>query len=184
MADTKVRQPENTSGKEEAASPVAARSANRACPFSGLIANFQKCPTVLTYKQFLLGLGFLSLFLLTYGSSTAFQAWEGAPPCYVPVGITVALLLYGVLRYTPLVLLSSLVAASLNYHRPLFSWCGIPGATMAYVGYFAGIRLLRKYWRIHPKLESLRDVGRFVLTLFLAELFSAVIGMLTLFGVV
>src|SRR5438477_4417341 len=182
MADTKVGQPDNTAGKKSAPSRDAARSNNRAWPLSGVIGRFRDCSKVLIYKQVFLALGFLSLFLLTDGSSTAFQAWEGAPPCYVPVGITVALLLYGGLRYMPLVILSSLVAAALNYHRPMFSWCGIPGATLSYVGYFAGVALLRKHWRIDPKLESLRDAGRFVVTLSLAELCGAVVGMLTLFG--
>src|SRR6266705_933055 len=53
-------------------------------------------------KQRLFAAVFLVLFLLLDGSSTASQAWEGAPPCYLPVGMAVALLVYGGTRYLPL----------------------------------------------------------------------------------
>ena len=82
------------------------------------------------FKQLLLAIVFLALFLVTDGSSTAAQAWEGAPPTYLPTGLALALLLYGGKRCVPLVFLSTLVAASVNYHRPMLSWCGIPGATV------------------------------------------------------
>jgi CheY-like chemotaxis protein/integral membrane sensor domain MASE1 len=134
------------------------------------------------YKRLLLAVIFLAAFLVTDGSSTASQAWEGSPPCYLPVGLTLSLLLCGGIRCVPLVFLSSLVAAAVNYHRPMLSWCGIPGATVSYLGYIAGAALLRGRWRIDPKLGSLRDVGRFVLTFLGAEIFSALIGMLTLLG--
>ncbi|MGC2194916.1 MAG: response regulator [Terriglobales bacterium] len=133
-------------------------------------------------KQVLLAIIFLAAFLVSDGSSTASQAWEGAPPCYLPVGLTLSLLLCGGLRYVPLVFLSSLVAAAVNYHRPMLSWCGIPGATLTYLGYIAGVALLRGRWRIDTKLGGLRDVGRFVVTLLTVEIFNATIGMLTLLG--
>jgi integral membrane sensor domain MASE1 len=133
-------------------------------------------------KQLLFAAIFLTLFLLLDGSSQVSQAWEGAPPCYLPVGMAVALLLYGGVRYVPLLFLSSVTAAVLNYHRPLFSWCGIPGATISYAGYIVGAALLRSRWRIDPKLGCLRDVIRFVVTFLIAEIFGATIGMLTLQG--
>ena len=131
-------------------------------------------------KQFVLATIFLGLFLITDGSSTASQGWEGAPPCYVPVGLAIALLLCGGPKYVPLVFLSSIVAAVVNYHRPLFSWCGLPGATASYFGYIAAAVLLRRRWYIDQRLMGLRDVGRFVVTLLTAEIFGAIVGMLTL----
>lgn len=71
-----------------------------------------------TYRQVILALGFLAAFLLSDGSSTASQGWEGAPPWYLPVGLSLALLLSGGLAYAPLVLCCSLIAAVVNYHRP------------------------------------------------------------------
>src|SRR5437773_1229929 len=47
------------------------------------------------HKQALLATIYVALFLLTDGSSTASQAWEGAPPCYLPVGLSLALMLCG-----------------------------------------------------------------------------------------
>ena len=141
-----------------------------------------QAPGAWLFKQLLLATLFLIAFLVTDGSSTASQGWEGAPPCYLPVGLSVALLLCGGLRYVPVVLLSSLVAASVNYHRPMFSWCGLPGATLCYVGYIVAAHLLRGRWRIDTKLRSLRDVGRFLVILLAAEVSSAIVGALTLYG--
>src|SRR4029077_20727213 len=82
----------------------------------------------LAYRQLLLGVLFGAAFLILDGSSTASLGWEGAPPSYLPVGLTLALLLCGGIRYLPVVFISSLVAAVVNYHRPIFSWCGLPGS--------------------------------------------------------
>lgn len=134
-----------------------------------------------TKKWLLAGLFFL-LFLMTDGSSTASQHWEGAPPTYVPVGLTVALLLYGGNGYALLIFISSLVAAVLNYHRQLFGWCGVVGVAALYAWYFGAAALLRGRWRIDLKLSRLPDVGRYILILLTAEFFSAITGMLTLLG--
>ncbi|HTQ60308.1 MAG TPA: response regulator [Candidatus Solibacter sp.] len=133
-------------------------------------------------KKCLFSIIFFSAFLLCDGSSTASRSWDGAPPWYLPVGLSVALLLAGGLRFVPLVLISSLAAAIVNYHRPLLSWCGIPGALALYLGYIGAAILLRGPWRIDLNLGTLRDVGRFVSTLLAAAIYSATIGALTLLG--
>jgi len=92
------------------------------------------------HKQLLLAVIFLLAFLLLDRSSTASQAWAGAPTWYLPVGLTLALLLYGGMRYLPLVLISTLVAAVVNYHRPVISWCGLPGGAV-YIAYLGGMIL-------------------------------------------
>jgi integral membrane sensor domain MASE1 len=86
------------------------------------------------------------------------------------------------MKYVPLILICSLAASVVNYHRPIFSWCGFPGATLLYAGYTGGAALLRGPWRIDPRLGTLRDVGRFVLVFFPAAIYSAFFGMLTLLG--
>ncbi len=134
------------------------------------------------HKQLLLAAVFLAAFLLLDGASSASQAWEGAPACYLPVGLTLAVLLCGGLRYVPLIFISSLVAAVVNYHRPLYSWAGIPGSTTIYFAYIAGAAILRGPWRIDSRLGTLRDVGRFVLIFLGAAIVSAPLGMLTLLG--
>jgi hypothetical protein len=96
------------------------------------------------HKQLLLGLLFLAAFLISDGSSTASQGWEGAPPWYLPVGLSLALLLCGGRRYLPAVFISSVVAALVNYQRPMLSWCGIPGSIAIYLGYVSGAAILKR----------------------------------------
>jgi diguanylate cyclase (GGDEF)-like protein/PAS domain S-box-containing protein len=133
-------------------------------------------------KRDVLGILFFLLFLASDGSSAVSQAWEGAPPTYLPVGLAVAMLLAGGVRYAPLIFVSGIVAAVMNYHRALFGWCGIPGVSGLYLCYVAAAVLLRSRLRIDIRLRGLRDVGRYVLVLLAAETISACIGMLTLRG--
>ena len=134
------------------------------------------------YRQLLLAVLFIVAFLLFDGSSTTFQKWEGAPSWYLPVGLALALLLCGGRRYLPAVFLSSLVAAAINYHRPIFAWSGIPGSIAIYLGYMIAAEALRGRWRIDPQLRTLRDVGRYIVAALSAAVFSAGFGILTLFG--
>ena len=136
----------------------------------------------LAYRQLLLAVLFGAAFLILDGSSTASLSWEGAPPSYLPVGLTLALLLCGGRRYVPAVFISSLIAAVVNYHRPIFSWCGLPGAIAIYLGYVGAAAILRGRWRIDLKLGTLRDVGRYILISLGAAIFSSLFGVLTLWG--
>jgi len=133
-------------------------------------------------KQLLLAAIFLILFLSLDGASTASQAWEGAPPCYLPVALSLALLLWGGPRSTFLVLSCSVIAAEVNYHRPFFSWCGLPGAVAVYLGYVAIAVIHKKYWPIDCRLTTIRAVGRFLILSFAAAAVSTLFGVLTLFG--
>lgn len=134
------------------------------------------------YKQLLLAALFIAAFLVLDGSSTASQGWEGAPPLYLPVGLSLALLLCGGIRSVPVLFVASIVAALLNYHRPIFSWCGIPGSIAIYLGYVECATILRGRWRLDFRLATLVDVGRYILACFGATVVSALIGMLTLLG--
>ena len=136
----------------------------------------------LAYRQLLLAVLFGTAFLILDGSSTASLSWEGAPPSYLPVGLTLALLLCGGRRYVPAVFIFSVVAAVVNYHRPIFSWCGLPGSIAIYVGYVGAAAILRGRWRIDLKLGTLRDVGRYILISLGAAIFSSLFGVLTLWG--
>src|SRR6266576_3056669 len=77
-------------------------------PEGTLDAKWHRAPP---WKQLVFAVIFVSLFLLMDGSSKASQAWEGAPPCYLPVGLAVALMLCGGVRYVPLLFLSTILAA-------------------------------------------------------------------------
>jgi integral membrane sensor domain MASE1 len=63
------------------------------------------------YKQAVLAVVFLAAFLLLDGSSAPATQWGGAPACYFPVGLSVALLLAGGIQYSPLIVLASILAA-------------------------------------------------------------------------
>ena len=152
---------------------------NKFSPIATAVAAWRR-RKILFYKQMLLGFSFVIIFLLSDGSSTASQAWEGAPPWYLPVGLSLALLLCGGVRYAPLIFAASVIAAELNYHRPILSWCGIPGATAIYLGYVVAARILRSYWPIDLELKSLKDIGRYVVISLGAAIFSAIFGILTL----
>jgi PAS domain S-box-containing protein len=142
------------------------------------LSNWSKAPF---RKQVLLGVVFLVVFVILDRSSTASQGWAGAPTWYLPVGLTLTLLLYGGIRYLPLLFISTLISAMVNYHRPVLSWCGLPG-TAVYTAYIVGVTILRGRWKIDPKLGNLRDVGRFALVLLTGAIPSAFIGTLTLLG--
>ena len=134
------------------------------------------------YKQLLLAVMFVGAFLLADAVSVSSMSLEGSPPWYLPVALSLALLVCGGIRYSPLVLIGSLAGAVVNYHRPLISWCGIPGVILLNLPYVSAAALLRGRWRIDPKLGSLHDVARFVLILFSAEAISAFFGIVTLLG--
>ena len=134
------------------------------------------------HKQLLLGLFFFAAFLISDGSSTAAQAWEGAPPWYLPVGLSLVMLLCGGMRYLPLIFIASAIASSVNYHWPIFSWCGLPGSVAVYLGYIAGALILRGRWRVDLRFQTLRDVGRYLAVCLGAAVLSAAIGTLTLLG--
>ncbi len=134
------------------------------------------------HKQLFLNLIFIVAFLIVDGSSAAALAWEGAPPWYLPVGLSIALLLEGGMLCLPLVFVSSLTAAVVNYHRPVLSWCGIPGVTAAYLGYVGAAMILRGWWRTDLRRGTLRDVSRYLVACFAGSIVSMVAGVLTLMG--
>jgi len=134
------------------------------------------------YEQVLLALGFTISFLILDGSSTASKQWEGAPPWYLPVGLSMALLLSSSRWSVPLVLTCSLIAGSVNYHRPMFSWCGIPGCVGVYLGYIAGAKLLKQCWPCDLRRGTLRDVMRYLLVCLGGSIVSALADILTLWA--
>src|ERR1700759_5486541 len=129
-------------------------------------AEFTSAPDDGPTGQWMAAVGFVLAFLVVDFASTLSQGWEGAPPCYLPVGLSVALFLTARKKFYPLPLVASVIAAAANYHRPLFSWSGLPGATTAYLGYIAGAIVLRTRWRIDPRLRTMRDVARYLIDMF------------------
>jgi PAS domain S-box-containing protein len=131
-------------------------------------------------REILFCLGFSLAFLAVEAASKTAQGWPGAPAFYLPLGMVAALFLCEGLGYWPLVLLVAVVGAEVNYHRPIASWCGLPGVVAIYLFYILGIGLTRKWWRIDPRMATVRDVGRFAVTCLAAAVPTAVVGMMTL----
>ncbi len=57
-------------------------------------------------KQMLLSAGFFAIFLVLEMASKTAQGWPGAPAFYLPLGLVIALFLWGGLGYWPLVFVS------------------------------------------------------------------------------
>jgi PAS domain S-box-containing protein len=134
------------------------------------------------YKQALLAAAFVTTVVFLDAASTASQALEGAPTWYLPVGLMLALLLCGGMRYLPVVIVASLAVEIVNEHRHMISWSGIPAATILWLPYVGAVALLRGRWRVDLKLATLRDAGRFALILLAAAIPSALAGTLFLWG--
>ncbi len=125
---------------------------------------------------------FLAAFLILDGSSTASQHWVGAPPWYLPVGLSLAVLLCAGWWAVPLVFICSVIAASVNYHRELSSWCGLPGAIGIYSGYVVSAQVLRRWWRADLNRGTLPDIGRYMVASLGGCLVSTAAGVLSLLG--
>jgi two-component system, sensor histidine kinase and response regulator len=131
-------------------------------------------------KELLLFAAFFGVFLGLDKASASIQMWAGTPAWYLPTGLVVALLLCGGLRYVPQVFVAALVGATLDYHRGMFSWTGIPGVAAAWIAYAMAAALLRSKWRIDLSLGRLKDVARFSVALLTAAIPTALLGSLTL----
>lgn len=133
-------------------------------------------------KRYALIVFFLAAFLILDGSSTASLHWEGAPPWYLPVALSLALLICAGNWSIPLVFGCSIVAAFVNYHRPFFSWCGIPGAIAVYGGYVGSAVILKRWWRADLLRGNLSDVGRYLIASLGGSILSMIAGVLSLLG--
>jgi signal transduction histidine kinase/CheY-like chemotaxis protein len=134
------------------------------------------------WKQAVVAVVFLVVFLLVDGYAGPAELWDGAPTWYLPVGLSVALLLWGGPRYAVVVFVAALVAARINYHRPIFSWCGVPGVLALYTPYLAVTKLLRDRWKMDVRFTGLRDVVLYAVVMLTAEIACAFAGFLTLWG--
>jgi integral membrane sensor domain MASE1 len=133
-------------------------------------------------RQIALAFAFAVLFQLADAATAFAQKSAAAPAFYLPVGLAIALVLWGGPRYWTLVFACELIGALLNYHRSLFSWCGIPGVIAVYMFYAAGLYVVRRWWPVDVKLSTAGDVGRMTLIFLISAVPTAVVGTLTLLG--
>ncbi|HEV3276057.1 MAG TPA: PAS domain S-box protein [Terriglobia bacterium] len=133
-------------------------------------------------RQLLVQVAFWIAFVLLDLASTTFRTWTGAPAWYLPAGLSLAILVWGGMRYLPVVLLGGMTSCVFNYHRGIFSWAGFPGIVAMNLAYVGGAAWLRNAWRIDLQFRRLRDVGGLALFLILGALPAALIGVLALLG--
>ncbi len=133
-------------------------------------------------RQFAIQAAFWVAFILLDSASTAFRTWAGTPAWYLPAGLSLAILVWGGMRYVPAVLVAGVTACVFNYHRGLFSWAGLPGIVVMDLAYVAGAAWLRSIWHIDLRFRRLRDVGGLALFLIMGALPSALVGVLALLG--
>ncbi|HZQ68701.1 MAG TPA: PAS domain S-box protein [Terriglobales bacterium] len=133
-------------------------------------------------KQLALAVAFALAFQLVDVATAGAQKSAAAPAFYLPLGLAIALVLWGGPLYWPLVLLCELIGAVVSYHRPLFSWCGIPGVIGVYIFYAAGLYVVRRWWKLDASLSTVADVGRMSVTFLICAIPTAIIGGLTFLG--
>jgi len=139
-------------------------------------------PAFSLHRQAVLVLVFAGVFQVVDYVTAVAQSSAAAPAFYLPLGLAIALVLWGGPRYWPVVFLCELVGAIVSYHRPLLSWCGLPGVLSVYVFYATGLYVVRRWWRIDASLSSVGDVGRMALTFLIAAMPTAIVGSLALMG--
>lgn len=99
-------------------------------------------------KDLTVQLVFWAFYLLLDRASTVFRVWPGTPAWSLPAGLGLAILLCGGMRYAPVFITAGLTAAPIGYHRPLFSWAGIPGTIGASLCFVGGAAWMRSVWHL------------------------------------
>src|SRR5215472_5532088 len=134
------------------------------------------------YREIAVQVAFFAVYLLLDQASGLFRLWAGTPAWYLPAGVALAILIWGGLRYAPVVIMAPVGAWVVNDYRPLLSWTGVPIATATSLPYVLGAAWLRNRWRLDLRLRSLRDVCGLALFLPLFALPAALVGVLAKLG--
>ncbi len=125
---------------------------------------------------------FSAVFQLVDFATAAAQRSAAAPAFYLPLGLAIALVLWGGPRYWCLVLICELAGAIFCYHRPLISWCGVPGVFAIYGFYSAGFYWVRRWWGLDARLTTVKDVGHMAVAFSVSAIPTAFVGTLSLLG--
>jgi PAS domain S-box-containing protein len=133
-------------------------------------------------KELIVQLLFWAAYLLLDHASTVFRVWPGTPAWYLPSGLALAILLAGGMRYAPVFLVAAATADLVGYHRPVFSWAGLPGTVAGTLCFVAGAAWLRSVWRFDLRLRRLRDVRGLILFLVVGISPAAALGVLAAWG--
>jgi PAS domain S-box-containing protein len=121
------------------------------------------------------------LYILIYVGldriSTYSQIFPSLSAWYMPVGLTMALLLGMGLEYAPAAFAASLLTAVLNYQLPIFfSWSAFPLSLAFVAGYTLTAAFIIKVLDFDITFKRGQDVVRFVLATLAGSLIVAVLG--------
>ncbi len=120
---------------------------------------------------------FLTLYILLDRLALGLSIWPNMYTWYLPVGITMALLVGMGPEYGLLAFLASTLVAVLDYHMPLSSsWSAIPLSLAFGLGYMGTAVLLTKVFPIDTRFKTSQDVGRFIFITLLGSLCVAILG--------
>jgi PAS domain S-box-containing protein len=135
---------------------------------SGMPRWMRKLMVAVLYILIYVGLDRVSTFSQTYPS---LSAW------YMPVGLTLALLLGIGLEYAPAALAAGIATAVLNYHLPVFSsWSAIPLTFVFVIGYTLTSAFIIHVLKLDIRFRRTQDVVRFVLATLAGSLIVASLG--------
>jgi PAS domain S-box-containing protein len=126
------------------------------------------------FRRVCIGVAFVILYVLLDRTTVFFQMWQGISAWYPPVGLAFAMLFGLGLWFAPLVYMAGTLASVVNFNESPASisfWLVNAGVTAGYAG---AALLLRRMFRVSPRLRSLGDVLWFVCVSFFASLFVAV----------
>ena len=122
-----------------------------------------------------IAIGFTILYVVLDRSAVFFQMWEGISAWYPPAGLALALLVGLDLAYAPLLLVTGMIAASVNYPLSAFS-AGFWAVNITVAAGYTGAAYALRRLRVNIAFRSLRDVNLFVVVALVASFCVAAMG--------
>jgi PAS domain S-box-containing protein len=114
--------------------------------------------STLLWRRVIVSILFVCVFVLLDRTTVYFQMWSGISSWYPPSGLTLALLLGAGVEYLPLIILTSFLAAKVNYHQETISYSFLLAPPVIIGTYFAAAQFLKRVLKIDWRLQSVRDV--------------------------
>lgn len=127
-------------------------------------------------RRAVFGIAFVVIYVLLDRATVFFQMEKGITAWYPPVGLALALMLDLGVWVAPLAYVAGTLASVVNFHESpatLSFW--LVNVAVA-GGYAGGALILRRVFRVNPRLRSLRDSLYFVFVVFFTSLFVAAAG--------
>jgi two-component system, LuxR family, sensor kinase FixL len=114
--------------------------------------------STLRRRRVVVSIFFVCAFVLLDHTTAYFQMWSGISSWYPPSGITLTMLLGAGVEYLPFIVLTSFLAAKVNYHQETMSYSFLLAPITIAGTYFAAAQFLWRVLKIDWRLQSVRDV--------------------------